>query len=44
MKVPEEFLMIPVDAMLIEQVIINLMENALIHASKQKADPLYRKL
>lgn len=35
-KVPEEFLMIPVDAMLIEQVIINLMENALIHAQSRK--------
>lgn len=29
---PHEFLMIPMDAMLIEQVIINLLENALVHA------------
>lgn len=35
-RVPEEFLMIPMDAMLIEQVIINLMENALIHARSTK--------
>ncbi len=31
-QVPEEFLMIPMDAMLIEQVIINLLENALVHS------------
>lgn len=31
-KVPEDFLMIPMDAMLIEQVIINLVENATIHS------------
>lgn len=31
-SVPEEVLMVPMDAMLIEQVIINLLENALIHA------------
>lgn len=31
-KVPNEFLMIPMDATLIEQVIINLLENAVIHA------------
>ncbi len=30
-KVPGEFLMVPMDAMLIEQVIINIMENAVIH-------------
>lgn len=35
-KVPEEFLMIPMDAMLVEQVIINLLENALIHAQSAK--------
>lgn len=28
-KVPEEFLMVPMDAMLIEQVVINLVENAI---------------
>lgn len=30
-QVPEEFLMVPMDAMLVEQVIINLMENAVLH-------------
>ena len=29
--VPEEFLLIPMDAMLIQQVIINLLENAVLH-------------
>ncbi len=36
---PTDFLMIPMDAMLIEQVIINLLENALIHAHS-KVPPL----
>ena len=31
-QVPEEFLMLPMDAMLIEQVIINLLENAIVHS------------
>lgn len=31
-KVPEELLMIPMDAVLIEQVIINLLENAIVHS------------
>ena len=31
-RVPDEFLMIPMDAVLIEQVIINLLENAVIHS------------
>ncbi len=31
--VPDDFLMIPMDAMLIEQVILNLLENALIHSA-----------
>lgn len=31
-KVPDDFLMIPMDAMLIEQVIINLLENAIVHS------------
>lgn len=34
-QVPEDFLMIPMDAMLIEQVIINLLENAVIHSGSQ---------
>lgn len=31
-NVPDELLMVPMDAMLIEQVLINLMENAALHA------------
>ena len=31
-SIPEEFLMIPMDAILIEQVIINLLENAIVHS------------
>ncbi|NBJ94722.1 sensor histidine kinase [Parablautia muri] len=31
-RVPDDFLMLPMDAMLIEQVIINLVENAAIHS------------
>jgi len=31
-RVPEELLMIPMDAVLIEQVLLNLLENAAIHA------------
>lgn len=34
-EVPDEFLMIPMDAMLIEQVIINLLENAIVHSGSQ---------
>ncbi len=31
-SIPSEFLLIPMDAMLIEQVLINLLENALVHS------------
>lgn len=31
-QVPDELLMVPMDAMLIEQVIINLLENAMVHS------------
>ncbi len=31
-KVPEDYLLLPMDAMLIEQVIINLLENAVVHS------------
>ena len=31
-RIPDEFLSIPMDAVLIEQVLINLLENAVIHA------------
>ncbi len=34
-QVPEEFLMVPMDAMLIEQVIMNLLENAVYHSGSQ---------
>ena len=34
--VPDEFIMVPMDATLIEQVIINLIENALKHAKTDK--------
>lgn len=35
-QVPEEFIMLPMDAILIEQVTINLLENAVIHAQSTK--------
>lgn len=35
-RIPDEFLMVPMDAMLIEQVVINLLENALIHSGSEK--------
>lgn len=35
-KIPSEFIMIPMDATLIEQVIINLLENAVYHGSSTK--------
>lgn len=35
-EIPEEMLMIPMDAMLIEQVLINLLENALTHAHSSR--------
>ena len=31
-RIPEDFIMIPMDAMLIEQVLINLLENAVYHS------------
>ena len=31
-EIPEDFISIPMDAMLIEQVLINILENAIIHA------------
>ncbi len=38
-RVPDELLLLPMDAMLIEQVLINLMENAIRHSDSQK--PIY---
>lgn len=32
LRIPEEFISIPMDAVLIEQVLLNLLENAVIHA------------
>ena len=34
--VPEDFLMVPMDATLVEQVIINLLENALLHSGSTR--------
>lgn len=33
---PEEFILLPMDAILIEQVTINLLENAIVHSSSNK--------
>ena len=38
-RVPDELLLVPMDAMLIEQVLINLMENAIRHSGTEK--PIY---
>ena len=38
-RVPDELLLVPMDAMLIEQVLINLMENAIRHSGTGK--PIY---
>ena len=38
-RVPDELLLVPMDAMLIEQVLINLMENAIRHSGTAK--PIY---
>lgn len=35
-EVPEEFILIPMDAILIEQVTINLLENAVVHSQSAK--------
>ena len=35
-SLPDEFIMIPMDAMLIEQVLINLLENAVYHAESRE--------
>lgn len=35
-KVPDELLMIPMDAVLVEQVLINLMENAIVHSKSRE--------
>lgn len=40
-EAPEDFLMLPMDAMLIEQVIINLLENAAIHSKTTLPIELY---
>lgn len=37
-QVPQEFLMVPMDAMLVEQVIINLLENAVYHSESDVID------
>lgn len=40
-QVPDEFLMVPMDAMLIEQVLINLMENGVYHSGVDDAIDLH---
>lgn len=35
-QVPDELIMLPMDAVLIEQVLINLLENAVLHSKSQK--------
>lgn len=35
-SVPEEFILLPMDAILIEQVIINLLENAIVHSGSTR--------
>ncbi len=40
-RLPDEFVMIPMDAMLIEQVLMNLAENAYFHADSGKDIELY---
>lgn len=35
-KIPDEFIMLPMDAVLIEQVTINLLENALLHSGSSE--------
>lgn len=35
-QVPQELLIVPMDAILIEQVLINLMENAVLHGKREK--------
>lgn len=35
-QLPDDFIMIPMDAMLIEQVLINLLENAVIHSKSSR--------
>lgn len=42
-RLPEEFVMIPMDAMLIEQVLINLLENAYFHARSDRDIDVYTK-
>ncbi len=40
-RVPDEFLMVPMDAILIEQVIINLLENSYYHSGVEEAVDFY---
>ena len=40
-RVPEEFLMVPMDAVLIEQVLINLLENSVVHAESTEPIECY---
>lgn len=40
-QVPDDLLMIPMDAILIEQVLINLLENAVLHSKSEKPISCY---
>lgn len=40
-RVPDDFLMIPMDAVLIEQVLINLLENAVVHSESTEPIECY---
>ena len=40
-SIPDEILLIPMDATLIEQVLMNLLENALVHSQSQKPIKLF---
>ena len=40
-RVPDDFLMVPMDAVLIEQVLINLLENAVVHAESTEPIECY---
>lgn len=39
-SIPDEIILIPMDAMLIEQVLMNLLENALVHSKSQRPPQL----
>ena len=42
-ELPEEFFLVPMDPLLIEQVLVNLMENAVIHGETHRIDVMLRR-